>query len=200
MNNIPYPQASFLTSAASEEGWPKDDVPELIVVGRSNVGKSTFINALTGKVDLARVSQTPGRTRLLNFFTLLPRLRLVDAPGYGYAKISKESREQWELMMNDYLTHRPNLRGALLCIDARHEPTKDDLNMIEYLKSKSVSFGLVFTKVDTLSFSQRRQLLQEKRKNLPLIDSVPVVWSLPNGDIKWEEDVVNAIKRLIWSK
>lgn len=200
MNNIPYPAMAFLVSATDSVGWPQDDIPELVVLGRSNVGKSTFINALAGRTDIARVSQTPGRTRLLNFFTLLPRLRLVDAPGYGYAKISKESRAQWEEMMDEYLTSRSNLRGALLCIDARIDPTKDDLAMIHYLQDHEVSFGIVFTKVDTLAFAKRKQLLAQKQRFLPLLETIPVMWSLPDGDLHWEDHVVACIKRIVWSK
>lgn len=200
MSNAPYPGMQFVTSAADQKGWPIDDVPELIVLGRSNVGKSTFINALSGRSDMARVSKTPGRTQLLNFFLLMPRLRLVDAPGYGYAKISKQQRESWQLMMDDYISSRSNLRGALVCIDGRHEPSNDDREMLMYLREKSVPIGIVFTKVDTLPFGQRRSFLMNYERMLPLITTNPVIFSSAFDDSGWDSQVTQAFKRLVWNK
>ena len=200
MSNAPYPAMQFVTSAANENGWPKDDVPELILLGRSNVGKSTFINALAGRSDIARVSKTPGRTQLLNFFLLFPRLRLVDAPGYGYAKISKMQRESWQLMMDEYLSNRPNLRAALVCIDGRHEPSNDDREMLLYLREKNIAIGIVFTKVDTLPFGQRKSFLMNYEPMLPMISSIPAIFSSSVDNPQWSEDVTQSLKRLVWNK
>ena len=123
-------------------------LPEIAFAGRSNVGKSSLINALTGRKTLVKVSQTPGRTQQLNFFNLAERLMLVDLPGYGYAKQSKTKVSAWNQLIRDYLRGRPNLRRVCLLIDSRHGIKPNDIEIMELLDDSAVPYQIVFTKMD----------------------------------------------------
>lgn len=140
----------FVWGTAKSDGLPPPSLPEVAFVGRSNVGKSSLINALTGRKTLARVSQTPGRTREINFFNLGGRLMLVDLPGYGYAKASKTLAMEWQSAIFAYLSGRPTLRRVLLLIDARRGLMPTDLAVMELLDRTAVSYALVLTKADEL--------------------------------------------------
>jgi len=144
-------ECEFLRGAASLEGIPPADLPEVAFVGRSNVGKSSLVNALTGRKTLARVSNTPGRTREINFFRLGGRLNLADLPGYGYARVSRTDSERWTELIFAYLRGRPNLRRAVLLIDSRRGgPLPQDIEVMALLDRSAVSYQLVLTKVDKL--------------------------------------------------
>ncbi|WP_031542858.1 ribosome biogenesis GTP-binding protein YihA/YsxC [Mesoplasma photuris] len=144
-------QADFVKSAADRSGWIDDDMPEICFVGRSNVGKSSFINSITNRNKLAKVANTPGKTRLLNFFNInKDEFRIVDAPGYGYAKISLDMKLKFGEMMEEYLTSRPNLRGVCMLVDLRHKPTNDDVEMYNFLKENDIPVFIVGTKLDKL--------------------------------------------------
>ncbi|AEM68799.1 ribosome biogenesis GTP-binding protein YihA/YsxC [Mycoplasma putrefaciens] len=148
-------QAVFIKSAADRSGWIDDDVAEICFVGRSNVGKSSFINSLTNNNKLAKVANTPGKTRLLNFFDINKnQFRLVDAPGYGYAKISDNMKIQFAKMMQDYFTNRKNLKGVFMLVDLRHLPTKDDIRMYQFLKYYNIAVVIIGTKLDKLKKNQ----------------------------------------------
>ena len=158
--------ARFLTTAVEEAGWPAADVPEIAFVGRSNVGKSSMINALTGRRKLVRVSNTPGRTRTLNFFdVLLERdgsrrtVRLADLPGYGYAKVSQAERASWERMITTYLQKRSSLRGVVAIVDAEVGATEDDVRTLAYLVAAGRRVLVAATKVDRLGKSHRKPRL-----------------------------------------
>ncbi len=138
----------FVAGAASFDQLPALDLPEVAFAGRSNVGKSSLINALTGRKTLARISRTPGRTQQINFFTLGDRLMLVDLPGYGYARASKSRIRDWTRLVEDYLGDRGNLRRLCLLIDARHGLTASDRKMAAMLDFAAVSYQLVLTKAD----------------------------------------------------
>ncbi|WP_159559603.1 ribosome biogenesis GTP-binding protein YihA/YsxC [Streptococcus halichoeri] len=140
--------ASILLSAANKAHYPQDDLPEIAMAGRSNVGKSSFINTLLGRKNLARTSSKPGKTQLLNFFNIDDKLRFVDVPGYGYAKVSKTERAKWGRMIEEYLTTRDNLRAVVSLVDLRHEPTKDDIQMYQFLKYYEIPVIIVATKAD----------------------------------------------------
>ncbi len=141
---------SFSKSAVSLETAPRSPLPEFAFIGRSNVGKSSLINMLTNKSGLARVSKTPGRTREINFFKINEAWGLVDLPGYGYAKVSKELRDQFNEFVSEYLLKRENLCGTFVLIDSRHTPQKIDLQFVGWLIENQVPFALIFTKADKI--------------------------------------------------
>ena len=158
--------ASFLVTAVEEAGWPPSDAPEIAFVGRSNVGKSSMINALTGRRKLVRVSNTPGRTRTLNFFdVLLERgelrraVRLADLPGYGFAKVSRDERANWERMITTYLQRRTSLRGVVAIVDAEVGATEDDVRTLAYLVSAGRRVLVAATKLDRLGKARRKPAL-----------------------------------------
>jgi GTP-binding protein len=145
----------FLGPMTSAGGWrPESTLPEVAFAGRSNVGKSSLINRLVNRKKLARVSNTPGRTREINFFRVNDDFVLVDLPGYGYAKISKERRAAWRPLIEDYLRGSKQLRGIVHLLDARHDPTRDDLQMLEFLADLGVPTIVVATKTDKLPRAQ----------------------------------------------
>ena len=142
--------ADILLSAANKSHYPQDDIPEVALAGRSNVGKSSFINTMLNRKNLARTSGKPGKTQLLNFFNIDDKLRFVDVPGYGYARVSKKEREKWGKMIEEYLTTRENLRAVVSLVDLRHEPSADDVQMYEFLKYYEIPVILVATKADKI--------------------------------------------------
>ncbi len=143
-------QATFITSAASPSQFIKSDKPIIAVVGKSNVGKSSFINAIAGQNKLARTSDSPGRTRLINYFDFGTFI-LADLPGYGYAKVSKAEKEKWGKTMDAFFADKSNVDFVISLLDLRHEPTKDDVVMINYLHIQAFSYFFVGTKADKLS-------------------------------------------------
>lgn len=145
-------QASYLISSPSVDKCPKPDKPEYAFIGRSNVGKSSVINMLTNKKELAKVSSSPGKTQLINHFTIQSSDKkewyLVDLPGYGYAKRSQSQRKSWQKMIDEYIKKRENLVNLFVLIDSRHEPQKIDLQFINRLGEWQIPFALIFTKAD----------------------------------------------------
>ena len=142
--------ADILLSATNKSHYPQDDIPEVALAGRSNVGKSSFINTMLNRKNLARTSGKPGKTQLLNFFNIDDKLRFVDVPGYGYARVSKKEREKWGKMIEEYLTSRENLKAVVSLVDLRHEPSADDVQMYEFLKYYEIPVILVATKADKI--------------------------------------------------
>ncbi|MCL2753365.1 MAG: ribosome biogenesis GTP-binding protein YihA/YsxC [Defluviitaleaceae bacterium] len=140
--------------AAVPKQYPEITLPEMAFVGRSNVGKSSLINALINRRALARVSQNPGKTRTINFYSIDAKMYFVDLPGYGYAKAPKTEREKWGEMIDKYLYDRPNLRAIVHLIDIRHEPSKQDIQMHEWMKHYGYNTIFVLTKMDKLNRSQ----------------------------------------------
>ena len=149
--------AVFLKSAFAAADWPADTRPEIAFLGRSNVGKSSLINSLLGTRGLARTSNTPGRTQSLNFYLINDRFRLVDLPGYGYAKAPKAVKAEWGVMAEDYLAKREQLVLSIHLVDSRHEPSKLDLQLHEWLKHNQKPHLIVATKSDKLSHNELRQ-------------------------------------------
>lgn len=143
-------KAEFMLCAAWKSQWPKNDLPEICMAGRSNVGKSSFINAITGRNKLAKVSGTPGKTRTLNFFNINDELRLVDVPGYGYAKVNDKMKKSFGDIIDTYLSQRDTLKALVLIVDYRHKPTHDDITMYEYAKYYEIPVIVVATKEDKL--------------------------------------------------
>jgi GTP-binding protein len=143
-------KAEFITSCASKKTLPESNFPEVAFVGRSNVGKSSLINTLTNIKQLARVSGTPGRTRLINYFLINDEIHFVDLPVYGYAKVSKEERKSWGKIIEEYLLNSHKLKLVILLVDSRHKPTEDDILMYNFIKYFNYRVLIVATKCDKL--------------------------------------------------
>jgi GTP-binding protein len=167
--------AQFVVTAVEPKGYPTGHSAEVAFVGRSNVGKSSMINALTGRKKLVRVSNTPGRTRTLNFFDVelerkgvRHRVRLADLPGYGFAKASKADKAQWQTMITTYLEKRHHLEAVVSIIDAEVGPTPDDLLTLDYLQEKGKRVLVVATKIDRLPKARRKPRMQALAQQLAL--------------------------------
>ncbi|SHE51186.1 ribosome biogenesis GTP-binding protein YihA/YsxC [Clostridium fallax] len=162
--------SEFITSAVRRDQYPDEGRLEVAFVGRSNVGKSSIINALTNRRHLAKVSQTPGKTRLINFFLINNDFHLVDLPGYGYAKVSKKEKASWGTTISNYLTGRRELKKVVLLVDCRHKPTNDDITMHEWIKHYGYEVIVIATKSDKLSNNDLRKsekLIKETLKLTP---------------------------------
>ena len=177
--------ARFVISASQPAGFPDPTLPEIAFAGRSNVGKSSLINRLTGVAKLARTSNTPGRTRLINWFHVTPRagapLHFVDLPGYGYAKVSRSERESWRPLIEAYLGDRPPLRALVLLIDARRGAESEELELIDWLRDTDVRTIAVVTKIDKLAKNRRKPVgfAQQKVLSSP---RPPLLVSAHTGD------------------
>ena len=148
-------KAEFLTSLDSLRAFPGQGLPEIAMAGKSNVGKSSLINSLCGNKKLARTSSEPGKTRLINLYQVnTDQLLLVDLPGYGFAKAPRDEKQKWASMIEGYLAGSRHLRHVLQLVDLRHEPTKDDVQMVKYLRHYNIPFTVVATKADKLSRAQ----------------------------------------------
>jgi GTP-binding protein len=157
----------FIAGVDNHEALPTFTLPEIAFAGRSNVGKSSLINAVVGRKDMARTSQTPGRTRQLNFFDIERKFILVDLPGYGYAKASKRDIKSWNILTKDYLCGRPTLRRVFLLLDARRDYlSPDDLEWMQMFDDAAVSFQLVLTKADKVSEPQMNKRIEQLQLEL----------------------------------
>ena len=156
----------YLTSVVEEEKILNDDVVEFAFVGRSNVGKSSFINALTGVKNLAKTSSTPGLTKMINYFLINNEFRFVDLPGYGYAKTGQKHLANWAHLMEKYLISSSSLKTVFVLVDSRHEPSELDKMMIEFLMHYEIPFIVIATKVDKLAKSKIPQSVAKIAKNL----------------------------------
>lgn len=153
-------QVELVISAVSEKQYPNENLPEIALAGRSNVGKSSFINTLINRKNLARTSSKPGKTQTLNFYKLNDAFFFVDVPGYGYAKVSKKEREKWGRMMDEYFQKRETLRSVILVCDIRHEPTDADVQMYDYLKYYELPVIIIATKLDKIKKSKHHAHLK----------------------------------------
>ena len=163
--NLKITSVNLEISAIRRSQYPTDNKPEYLLVGRSNVGKSSFINTLINRKNYARTSATPGKTQTINFYLVNEAFYLVDAPGYGFAMVSKKKQKKFGLMMEDYIENRPNLKRVFMLIDFRHQPTNDDLMMYNFLKHYKIPVTIVATKTDkvglTLQQNQRNAILED---------------------------------------
>lgn len=150
-------EVEYVASFPRESKCPKGKMPEFAFIGRSNVGKSSLINMITGRKDLARVSKQPGKTSMINYFIVDDRWHLVDLPGYGYAKSSKKTRESWHKMITTYLKHRQQLFCAFVLLDARHELQAIDKDFIDWLGEAGVPFVIIYTKIDKVKKKDREE-------------------------------------------
>ncbi|MBI0576534.1 YihA family ribosome biogenesis GTP-binding protein [Neobacillus cucumis] len=160
--------ADIVISAVKPEQYPETDIPEFALAGRSNVGKSSFINRMLGRKALARISSKPGKTQTLNFFIINEVLHFVDVPGYGYAKVSKTERAAWGKMIETYLTSREQLKAVVLIVDLRHPPTQDDIMMYDFLKHYEIPCIIIATKADKIPKGKWQKHLKVTRETLDL--------------------------------
>lgn len=185
----------FMLSAASPKQYPVSDRPEIALAGRSNVGKSSFINTMTNHKKIARISSKPGKTQQLNYYNLDNSLYLVDVPGYGYAKVSKTERSRWQKQLADYFVQRENLEAVFLLVDFRHRPSKDDINMKDFLDQCQVPYFIIATKADKVKKNQWQNHLQAIKEDLDLVTEDQILpYSSANRegrDEAWE--VINAL-------
>ena len=158
----------MVVSAVNRNQYPTEGLPEIALVGRSNVGKSSTINTLLNRRNFARTSQTPGKTRTINFFLINNEFYFVDLPGYGYAKIAKSEKEKWGVIMERYLQDRSELCAIFLLVDIRHEPTNDDVMMYEWIKHFGYNCVVIATKADKISRGQYQKHFSIIRKKLQL--------------------------------
>lgn len=158
-------KVELVISAVRRSQYPTDELPEFLLVGRSNVGKSSFINTVINRKNYARTSSNPGKTQTINFYAVNDQFYLVDAPGYGFANLGKQQQKKFGLMMEDYLTGRSVLKQVFMLIDFRHKPTADDIMMYNFLKHYKIPVTIVATKADkvgiTLHQKQRNMILDE---------------------------------------
>jgi len=167
--------AEFVKSAFSLKDCPAGELPEVALAGRSNVGKSSFLNSLVNRKGLARTSNTPGRTRLINYFLINSSFYLVDLPGYGYAKVPVKMKQEWGALIREYLQKRRNLAGVVLLLDIRHQPSELDRQLYQWLQAAEIPFIVVTTKYDKLSKSQAINQIRLIRKELQLGAEKPLV-------------------------
>lgn len=177
--------AEIVISAVRPNQYPEGHLPEFALAGRSNVGKSSFINKMLNRKALARTSSKPGKTQTLNFFLINELLYFVDVPGYGYAKVSKKEREAWGKMIETYITSREQLKAMLLIVDLRHPPSKDDVMMYEFLKHYGIPVIIIATKADKIPKSKWQKHLKITKETLDLDpeDSI-ILFSSETGEGK----------------
>lgn len=175
-------EAEFVKSAIDPSAFPKDGRPEIAFVGRSNVGKSSLLNNLLGRKGLAKTSSTPGKTQLLNFFSINHRYYFVDLPGYGYAKVPLAMKERWGRIVTEYLATRTHLRLAVVLVDSRHKPSPLDIELLDLLEAAGRPYIIVATKVDKLKSSQRARQFNALRDGLGLEpDARPIPYSVEDN-------------------
>jgi len=176
--------AEFVVSAVKESKYPNENLAEIAMVGRSNVGKSSLINKVLNRKNFARTSSKPGKTATINFYNIDKKINLVDLPGYGYAKVSKCEQLAWADMINYYLENRPQLKTIFLLVDSRHMPTNDDLMMLDWIMHYEIDYYVIATKTDKLKPSQRAKQLDEILNLLNIDESKFIPFSAENGENK----------------
>src|SRR6266550_553736 len=186
----------FIGGMAEKHGWrPESTLPEIAFAGRSNVGKSSLLNALVRRKSFARVSRTPGRTREINFFRVNNGFVLVDLPGYGYARVSKQQKSEWRPLMESYLRRTTQLRGMVLLLDIRREPSEDDHAMLDFLAEMEVPTIVALTKTDKLSKAAARARVAELAETLGLSSEQVIPFSAHSGEGRVE--LLEAITDLV---
>ena len=184
--------------AVKSAQYPESGVPEIAFAGRSNVGQSSLLNLLTRRKNLARVSGSPGKTRTINFYRINDEFRIVDLPGYGYARVSKSESEKWGAMMEGYLENREGLLKVIQLVDIRHKPSAQDVQMYDYLRYFNLDGIVVATKADKVSSNQRSKNISEIRKTLWMSTSDKII---PVSSLKksGHEDLLDEIEKLLES-
>jgi GTP-binding protein len=167
--------SDIVISAVRPAQYPETDLPEFALAGRSNVGKSSFINKMLNRKGLARISSKPGKTQTLNFYLINEILHFVDVPGYGYAKVSKSERAAWGKMIETYFTSREQLRAAVLIVDLRHPPTQDDVMMYDFLKHYDIPCVVIATKADKIPRGKWQKYLKVTKETLDIDENDHIV-------------------------
>lgn len=189
--------ARFVTSSPSVDKCPDTQMHEYAFIGRSNVGKSSLINMLTGKKDLAMTSATPGKTMLINHFIVNDKWQIVDLPGYGYARRSKADRARLEDMIHNYILNRQQMTNLFLLIDGRHQPQKIDLEFMNWLGENGVPFSIVFTKLDKLTSTAARKATADYCSALlEYWDELPPVFRTSSVDRRGRNEILDYIEQL----
>lgn len=190
-------KAQFITSSSKLSECPKDGMPEIAFIGRSNVGKSSLINLLTGVKGLAKTSQTPGKTQLINHFLVNDAFYIVDLPGYGYAKVPKTMRSGFKKMIDDYIQRREEMVNLFVLVDIRHKPMKIDLDFINEMGEMGVPFSIVFTKADKLSRSaMMASLMAYKEELLKSWEELPPIFVTSSESGEGREQLLEYIDQI----
>lgn len=190
--------AEFVKSSPQVGLCPKADKPEFAFIGRSNVGKSSLINMLTDKKDLAKTSSQPGKTQLINHFLINSEWYLVDLPGYGYAKISMSNRKQWQKMINEYLLQRENLLSVFVLVDSRLEPQKIDLEFINFLGENAVPLTIIFTKTDKQTAKKTAESVERFKQALSEYwEELPDILQTSSQNSNGRDEVLDKIESII---
>jgi GTP-binding protein len=185
-------RVEFVTSAVRKSQYPVDNKPEFLMIGRSNVGKSSFINTLVNRKNIARISSIPGKTQTLNFFLINELFYLVDVPGYGFAKVSKSLKNKFGMIIEDYLKERENLKLVFMLVDFRHKPTSDDVLMYEYLKYYNIPVTIIATKCDKVSKNSYMKNEKIIKDTLNLEDGDSIIY-FSSVDKRGKQEVHNKI-------
>ncbi len=190
--------AEFVVSSNDYRKCPESDLPEVALIGRSNVGKSSLINYLVRKKDLAKTSSTPGKTLLINHFLINGKFHLVDLPGYGFAKVSKVEREKLRKMIESYIIFRPQLHNVFVLVDSRHAPQDIDLDFMRWLGESGVPFSIVFTKADKQSATRLQENVESyKAKLLEEWESLPPIFVTSSEKKQGGEEILEYIESFI---
>lgn len=186
--------ADYVKGATKVSDFPKEERCEFVFCGRSNVGKSSFINMICNRKALAKTSSKPGKTRVLNIFAINSDIYFVDIPGYGYANVNKEQIKSFGIMVEDYFKNSKNLKCAFLLVDCRHEPTKDDVIMLDYLKFYNINYAIVLTKCDQVSNNKMFSNLKVIKNKLNLTSSDDIILA-SNMDKRGIDDTYKVIEK-----
>ena len=185
--------------AVRQSQYPEDKKPEFLLVGRSNVGKSSFINSIVERKDIARVSSNPGKTQTLNFYNVNNDFYIVDVPGYGYANVSKEMQQKFGLMIEEYLANRDNLERVYMLVDFRIKPTNDDMLMYNFLKYHELPVTIVMTKVDKVSRNDREKQINLIKSTLNVFDEDNMVL-FSNKTKLGKSDIHSELDKIVYNK
>ena len=189
-------QAEIVISAASQKQYPGEGLPEIALAGRSNVGKSSFINKLINRKNLARTSSKPGKTQTLNFYKLNDSFYFVDVPGYGYAKVAKSERDKWGPMMEEYFQNRETLKAVVLVCDLRHEPSDGDVQMYDFLKHLELPIIIVATKLDKVQKSKRHKQLKLVKQTFE-VDETDIVIPFSSETAEGKDEAWKALRKYL---
>jgi GTP-binding protein len=192
-----FPAAKFISSAWQPRQFPADEGAEVAFAGRSNAGKSSALNAIAGRKDLARTSKTPGRTQLINFFALDGAQRLVDLPGYGFAKVPERIREHWQELLTRYVEARATLAGLVIVMDARRPLTDFDVQMLEWSRANGLAVHVLLTKADKLNRSEAKAVLEQVRAAVEGVATVQLFSAVAKTGV---EDARREVLRMLQAK